>query len=65
MLARSFGKRFSKAWHSIGDFALAEGDGVAFRAARAADAAVQDVIETAKIKQQPIDWKKSVINHTK
>lgn len=46
-------------WHSLGEFAVAESDAVAFRAARAADAAAVAAVEkAAATKAAPIDWKK-------
>ncbi len=59
MMRRSIRKPFANAWHSLGEFAVAEADGAAFRAARAADAgAALEVEKAAATKVAAIDWKK-------
>lgn len=58
MLRQTLGRRFAAGWTSLGEFASTEADAAAFRAARAADASVQETIDTSQNKPQPIDWSK-------
>jgi hypothetical protein len=57
MLRRGVVRLQNNKWHGLQEFVVKDADGVAFRAARAADTVVRESVEKASAPTPTINWK--------